>query len=59
VAAVKETSVALELLFTTDIGLLSLFTIVFIIGMAIFLFFFVRSRIREEDRQQEELNLGR
>jgi hypothetical protein len=55
----KEIDMALELLFTTDIGLLSLFTIVFVICMATFLFFFVRGRIHQEDRQQEELKLGR
>ncbi|MDR2240593.1 MAG: DUF3149 domain-containing protein [Zoogloeaceae bacterium] len=42
---------AWDLLFKSDIGLLSLFTIVFIIGMANYLFFFVRNRMREEGQQ--------
>ena len=41
---------AWELLFKSDVGLMSLFVIVFIICMAFYLFFFVRNRIREEDR---------
>ncbi|MDR0458454.1 MAG: DUF3149 domain-containing protein [Burkholderiaceae bacterium] len=41
---------AWHLLFGSDIGLLSLFTIVFIICMAIYLVFFVRNRIREDER---------
>jgi predicted RND superfamily exporter protein len=43
---------AWKLLFGTDIGLLSLFTIVFIIGMAIYLYVFVRNRIREEEQRR-------
>ncbi|MDR0479753.1 MAG: DUF3149 domain-containing protein [Burkholderiaceae bacterium] len=42
---------AWEILFETDIGLLSLFTIVFIICMAIYLFFFVRNHMQDEERQ--------
>jgi hypothetical protein len=37
-------------LFTTDIGLLSLFTIVFVIGMAGYLFVYARGKMREEER---------
>ena len=37
----------LELLFGSWIGLLSLFTVVFIIGMAIFLFLFFAKQMRE------------
>lgn len=40
--------VALRELFTTDIGLLSLAVLVFIIGMAIWFERFFRARIREE-----------
>ena len=40
--------VALKELFTTDIGLLSLFVIAFVIGMGIFLSRFFSARIREE-----------
>jgi hypothetical protein len=47
----KENVMAWDLLFKSDIGLLSLFTIVFIIGMANYLFFFVRNRMREEGQQ--------
>ncbi|MGE5466382.1 MAG: DUF3149 domain-containing protein [Ignavibacteria bacterium] len=35
-------------LFTTDIGLLSLFTIAFIIVMAIYIVYFVKQRLAEE-----------
>jgi cbb3-type cytochrome oxidase subunit 3 len=49
---------AWELLFKSDIGLLSLFTIVFIICMAIYLFFFVRGRIRQEEQHEQQLKLG-
>ncbi|MDR2990558.1 MAG: DUF3149 domain-containing protein [Burkholderiaceae bacterium] len=55
--AIKETDMALDILFTSDVGLLSLFTIVFIICMAIFILAFVRSRIRQEERQQQEIKL--
>lgn len=44
-------------LFTTDIGLLSLAVIVFIIGMAIYLFRYVREHVRldtEAHRLEEE-----
>lgn len=40
---------AWELLFSSDIGLLSLFTIVFIIFMAIYLWRFVRRKMDEEE----------
>lgn len=43
---------ALRLLFTTDIGLLSLFTIVFIIGMGVFFRVFIARKIEEEARRR-------
>lgn len=43
---------ALRLLFTTDIGLLSLFTIVFMIGMAVFFRVFIARKIEEESRRR-------
>jgi Ca2+/Na+ antiporter len=52
VVAAKEINMAWELLFKSDIGLLSLFTIVFIICMAIYLYLFVRSRMREEESNE-------
>lgn len=36
-------------LFTTDIGLLSLFTIAFIIVMAVYIVYFVKRRLAEEE----------
>jgi len=42
--------VVLKELFSTDIGLLSLFTIGFIIAMAIFIFGRVMKNIHEEER---------
>lgn len=44
---------AWDILLKSDIGLLSLFTIGFGIVMVIFIFFFVRSRMREEHQQHE------
>lgn len=41
---------AWELLFKSDIGLLSLFTIVFILVMAAYLFRFVRRHMAEEEQ---------
>ncbi|AMC34873.1 DUF3149 domain-containing protein [Janthinobacterium sp. B9-8] len=38
----------LQALFTSDIGLLSLFTILFILGMAAYIFFYVRRKVIEE-----------
>jgi uncharacterized membrane protein YciS (DUF1049 family) len=38
----------LQALFTTDIGLLSLFTICFILGMALYIFFYVRRKVTED-----------
>ena len=43
---------ALDILFKSDVGLLSLFTILFMICMGVYLYFFVRSRAREEERSQ-------
>lgn len=42
---------AWRLLLGSDIGLLSLFTIVFIIGMAVFFWFFFRRKMNEEPSQ--------
>jgi hypothetical protein len=39
--------VVMDLLFKSDIGLLSLFTIAFIIGMAIYLFGWVTKKMKE------------
>jgi preprotein translocase subunit YajC len=55
----KENDMAWKLLFGSDIGLLSLFTIVFIICMAIYLIFFVRNRMREDERQEQLRQLKR
>jgi hypothetical protein len=38
----------LQALFTSDIGLLSLFTILFILGMATYIFFYVRRKVSED-----------
>jgi hypothetical protein len=38
----------LQALFTSDIGLLSLFTILFILGMAVYIFFYVRRKVIED-----------
>ncbi len=40
---------AWELLFTSDIGLLSLFTIVFILGMAWFIGVYVSKHMKDEE----------
>ncbi|WIM05575.1 MAG: DUF3149 domain-containing protein [Candidatus Nitricoxidivorans perseverans] len=42
---------ALKELFSTDIGLLSLFTIGFVIVMAVYLIGFVRRHMKEDARQ--------
>lgn len=42
---------AWELLLTSDIGLLSLFTIVFILVMAAYLYRFARCHIAEDERK--------
>ncbi len=44
---------AWEILFKTDIGLLSLFTIAFMLGMAAYIWIFVRRRMREEEPSQK------
>jgi hypothetical protein len=49
----KENGMALEILFKSDVGLLSLFTILFMLCMGIFMYFFVRSRIRKEERSEK------
>ncbi len=42
---------AWELLFTSDIGLLSLFTIVFILVMAVYLYRFARCHMAEDEQK--------
>ncbi|MBV8657336.1 MAG: DUF3149 domain-containing protein [Burkholderiales bacterium] len=42
-------NVALQELFTTDIGLLSLATIVVIVGMGTYIGLFVRRHVREDE----------
>lgn len=48
----------LQALFTSDIGLLSLFTIGFVLVMAVYIFFFVRRHIREDtlahDKEEQQ-----
>jgi uncharacterized protein HemX len=44
---------AWKILFGTDVGLLSLLTIVVIIGMGAYMYYFVRGKMREEERQQK------
>jgi hypothetical protein len=44
-------NVALDLLFTSGIGLLSLFTILFIIGMGFFMFRLVKRKMSEPEDQ--------
>ncbi|MEN9657703.1 MAG: hypothetical protein RL571_1168 [Pseudomonadota bacterium] len=38
----------LQTLFTSDIGLLSLFTILFVLSMAAYIFFYVRRKVIED-----------
>lgn len=42
---------ALEILFGTDIGLLSLFTILFVLGMGGYLWHFARKHIKEDEEK--------
>lgn len=42
-----------KLLFDPEVGLLSLFTILFMLGMAAFIFTFVRGHMREEREAAE------
>ncbi len=42
---------AMELLFSSDIGLLSLFTILFVLVMAVYLFRFVTRHQAEDEKQ--------
>jgi len=44
---------ALEILFKSDVGLLSLFTILFMLFMGIYIYIFVRNRIRKEERSEK------
>jgi uncharacterized membrane protein len=43
---------AWKLLFSTDYGLMSLFVIVFIICMAIFLYFWVRGQVQQDEQRR-------
>lgn len=45
----------LQALFTSDVGLLSLFTILFVLGMAVFIFFYVRRKIAEDTAAQKNI----
>ena len=45
---------AWDLLFKSDIGLLSLFTIVFIIGMSIFFALYFSKKMREDERNEQK-----
>lgn len=44
----------ITVLFTTDIGLLSMAVIAFILVMATYLFFFVRRHVREDSLAHEQ-----
>ncbi|MGQ5524646.1 DUF3149 domain-containing protein [Chitinimonas sp. PSY-7] len=46
-------NVALTELLTTDIGILSLFTITFIIGMASYIGWYVRKHVLAEEAQRQ------
>ncbi len=46
--AVIMENTPLQALFTSDIGLLSLFTIFFVLGMAVYIFFYVRRKVSED-----------
>lgn len=41
---------AWNLLLTSDIGLLSLFTILFMVAMAVYIFYFVKRHVATEDK---------
>jgi hypothetical protein len=43
---------AWDLLFTSDIGLLSLFTIVFILVMAVYIGYYVSQHMKSDDKAQ-------
>jgi flagellar basal body-associated protein FliL len=43
----------LEILLTDPIGQLSLFTVVFIIGMAVYLFFFFMKRSKQDNQENK------
>lgn len=49
---------ALELLFKSDIGLLSLFIIVFILVMAAYLYRFARRHMAEDEQKARATRLG-
>jgi Protein of unknown function (DUF3149) len=43
---------AWKLLFGSDVGLLSLLTIVVVIGIAVWMYFFVRRKMAEDERSE-------
>jgi hypothetical protein len=45
-----DKSMAMEILFGSDIGLLSLFTIVFVLGMGLYIWRFVQRHMKEEEK---------
>jgi hypothetical protein len=49
-----RTIMAWNILLTTDIGLLSLFTILFMVGMAVFIYFYVMRRVKDVEAQGSE-----
>jgi hypothetical protein len=48
-----EMDVLIDLLFKTDFGLLSLFTILFIIGMSVFFSIWFKKKMNEPDGEQD------
>ncbi|WP_410499205.1 DUF3149 domain-containing protein [Chitinibacter sp. S2-10] len=44
----------LSTLFSSEIGLLSLFTIGFVLCMAVYIFFFVRRHIKKDSEAQQD-----
>ena len=48
---------AWNLLFTSDIGLLSLFTIVFILGMAVYLIRYASKHSPDEEKEAQAANI--
>ena len=49
---------AWQLLFSSDIGLLSLFVIVFVLGMAIWFSRFFKRKMNESAQEQQRLQAG-
>ena len=46
----------LQTLFTSDIGILTLLTIGFVLTMAVYLFFYVKRHIKEDAEKFEQAN---